>query len=296
MMKYRRLGKTELQVSVVGIGTWQFAGEWGRQYNQAEVDAILDQAAEQGINLIDTAECYGDHLSESMIGDYLARHDRSRWIVATKFGHHFHGFMNRTWHLTPSEVQDQLEQSLRALRVDTIDVYQYHSGTDEDFQQPALWAMLEQQKRAGKIRHLGISISSKVGNLQAKEAQKVGAQVLQVIYNRLERQAEEHFFPYAQQYDLGVLARIPLACGFLTGKYRTAGPFPNNDVRSTIDEAKIRQWISEAARIQETEVPPGVPMAAWALAWCLKNPAVTSVIPGCKDPVQVHINASAANY
>src|SRR5712671_7445725 len=94
-MEYRVLGSTGLRVSVIGIGTWQLGGEWGRSYSQAEADAIFDKGTELGINLVDTAECYGDHLSEKLIGDYLARHDRSRWIVASKFGHRFNGFMNR---------------------------------------------------------------------------------------------------------------------------------------------------------------------------------------------------------
>src|SRR6478735_5262541 len=95
-MKYRRLGKTDLKVSIVGVGTWQFGGEWGLTYTQAEADAILDQAAELGINLIDTAECYGDHLSESFIGNYLSRRKREDWVLATKFGHHFHERFTRT--------------------------------------------------------------------------------------------------------------------------------------------------------------------------------------------------------
>src|SRR3954453_11863432 len=160
-MKYRNLGKTKLAVSVIGVGTWQFGGEWGRQYRQAEVDAILDKAEEQGINLIDTAECYGDHTSEALIGDYLSRRDRDRWIVATKFGHHFHGFMERSWDLSVAGVQAQLEKSLRALKVETIDLYQFHSGSDEDFQKPELWSMLQEQKRSGKVGHLGISIAGK---------------------------------------------------------------------------------------------------------------------------------------
>src|SRR3954465_7426445 len=87
LMKFRQLGRTGFTVVTVGVGSWQFGGEWGHDFTQAEVDAILDQAEECGINLIDTAECYGDHLSERFIGDYLSRRERSRWIVATKFGH-----------------------------------------------------------------------------------------------------------------------------------------------------------------------------------------------------------------
>src|SRR3982750_2863236 len=115
-MRYRILGRTGLRLSVIGIGTWQFGGEWGRDYSQADVDAILDRAAELGINFIDTAECYGDHMSERLIGDYLARHDRSRWIVATKFGHQFRSFMNRADDFSVDGVRRQLEASLSALR------------------------------------------------------------------------------------------------------------------------------------------------------------------------------------
>src|ERR1700757_1934022 len=114
-MRYRVLGSTGLKVSVIGVGTWQFGGEWGRNFSQDDVDAILDQAAELGINLIDTAECYGDHLSERLIGDYLSRRDRSRWILGTKFGHHFKGFLNRDSDFSPSGVQNQLDASLAAL-------------------------------------------------------------------------------------------------------------------------------------------------------------------------------------
>src|ERR1035441_1832352 len=95
-MRFRILGSTGLRVSVIGLGTWQLGGEWGRSYSQAEADAIFDKAGELGVNLIDTAECYGDHLSENLIGDYLSRHDCSRWLVATKFGHHFNRFLDRT--------------------------------------------------------------------------------------------------------------------------------------------------------------------------------------------------------
>jgi aryl-alcohol dehydrogenase-like predicted oxidoreductase len=95
---------------------------------------------------------------------------------------------------------------------------------------------------------------------------------------------------------LGVLARVPLASGFLTGKYTSAGPFPKNDMRSTIEQGKIRQWLDEVEQIRRMEAPPEAPMAQWALAWCLKNPTVTSVIPGCKDPGQVELNALAAKW
>ncbi len=294
-MKYRALGRTGLRVSVIGVGTWQFGGEWGKDFTQREVDAVLDRAAGLGMNLIDTAECYGDHLSEALIGDYLSRRDRARWIVATKFGHLFHAFMKRTDVFTPEGAREQLEASLRALRADAIDLYQFHSGPDEASANPALWEMLAEQKRAGKIRHLGISIRGKGSEAQALGAPGWGVEVLQVIYNRIDRRPEEYAFPHAERHGLGILARVPLDSGFLAGAYRPGAAFPASDFRSTWKPGEVERHIREAERVRRTEVPAGVPMARWALAWCLRNPRVHAVIPGCKDPAQVEANAAAAD-
>ena len=292
-MRYRTLGKSGLRVSVIGVGTWQFGGEWGRDFSQAEADAILDAAAECGINLIDTAECYGDHLSEKFIGDYLARRDRSRWIVATKFGHHFNRFMDRDDDFSVAGVQKQLDASLKALRVEAIDLYQFHSGPDAIFRDQDLWTFLAEQRRAGKIRHLGVSILQKGSELQAREAARFGVEALQVFYNRLDRRAEEIYFPHAQRDQLGILARVPLASGLLSGKYRPGVTFAANDVRATFDAEKLKRDLAEVERLQREEVPPGVPMAQWAMAWCLKNPVVSALIPGCKNPEQARANAGA---
>ena len=294
-MHYRTLGSTGMRTSVVGVGTWQFGGEWAHDFSQAEVDQILNEAATCGINFIDTAECYGDHLSERLIGDYLSRHDRSRWIVATKFGHYFHSFMRRTDDYSVNGARLQLESSLRSLRVETIDLYQFHSGPDDSFRNDELWTMLDEQKRAGKIRHLGVSILGKGSETQARGARSVGAEVLQVVYNRLDRRPEQDYFPHAQQGQLGILARVPLASGLLTGKYKPGAAFLPNDYRSTLGAEKLNRDLEEVERIRAAEVPDGIPMAQWALAWCLRNAAVSTVIPGCKDAAQVRANAAAAD-
>ena len=293
-MRYRILGSTGLRVSVIGLGTWQFGGEWGRAFSQADADAIFDQAGALGINLLDTAECYGAHLSESLVGDYLSRHDRSRWIVATKFGHRFQRFMTRAEDFSPAGVRQQLEASLRALRLEAIDLYQFHSGSDSQLLNDDLWAMLAEQKQAGKIRHLGISIPGKGSEPQAREARRLGAETLQVIYNRLDRRPEQLYFPHAQRDHLGILARVPLASGLLSGKYRADAAFPAQDWRSTLDADKLRRDLAEVERIRQSELPAGMAMAQWALAWCLQHPAVSTVIPGCMNPAQVAANAAAA--
>lgn len=294
-MKYRRLGKTELQVSVVGVGAWQFGGEWGRPFTPAEVSRLLERAKKLGINLIDTAECYGDHLSESLIGQAI-ENERDAWLVATKFGHRFSGLFEREQLWSPAEVQKQLEASLKALRTDYIDLYQFHSGDDQAFAQDELWTMLNKQVEAGKIRHLGISIGSNDNLYQTRRATEVGASVIQVVYNRLDQTPEARVFPACRAQDLGVLARVPLASGYLSGKYRPGTEFTHqDDIRSRRDKAEVQQKLALVQDIKQTEVPDGVPMAPWALAWCLQHPAVTCVIPGCKTIEQVESNTSTAD-
>jgi len=295
-MKYRRLGKTDLNVSVIGVGTWQFGGEWGKAFTPEEVKGLLGRAGELGINLIDTAECYGDHLSEALIGQAIEG-ERDRWIIATKFGHKFPGPFERIDQWSPPEVQQQLEDSLRALRTETIDLYQFHSGSDQVFDQEALWSMLQRQIQAGKIRYLGLSVSSRIDPLyQIQRAAEVGVSAIQIIYNRLERSPEEKIFPVCQEQNLGVLARVPLASGLLSGKYQPGTAFTQpDDVRSRQDQADIQAKLKQVQEIQQNEAPPDVPLAAWALAWCLQHPAVSAVIPGCKTIEQVELNASAAD-
>jgi aryl-alcohol dehydrogenase-like predicted oxidoreductase len=294
-MKYRRLGQTEMKVSVIGIGTWQLGGEWGKNFEQDEVDAMIGKGAEMGINLIDTAECYGDHLSEKLIGRAI-KGRREKWIIATKFGHKFKPNFDRENLFEPAQVQKQLEDSLKALQTDYIDLYQFHSGSDEMFDTPGLWEMLQKQLDAGKIRHLGISISKKHGSFyQVKKASEVGAEAIQAVYNRVHRKPEGKIFDSCIRQDLGVLARVPLASGFLSGKYSEDSKFAGTDVRSSWHDQNEWQEIYREVASFKNEVPAGVTMAHWALAWCLQHPAVTCVIPGCKSVEQVESNALAAD-
>lgn len=292
-MQQRILGRTGLSISVIGIGTWQFGGEWGRTFTQADVDAILGAARDAGINFLDTAECYGDHLSEQLIGAALAG-QRDRWVIATKFGHHFKEPFQREDLFGPGDVIHQLDASLRALRTDCIDLLQCHSAKDEQFRTAGLWEALLREQAKGKIRHLGISISPNTNVYQTDRAALVGAEVIQVVYNRLQREPEEKVFPFCRRQDLGVLARVPLASGFLSGKYKPGATFPTNDVREAWMKKDRDVKLAEVGRIAASEVPPGIAMARWALAWCLRHPAVTAVIPGCKSPEQVRDNAAAA--
>ena len=158
--------------------------------------------------------------------------------------------------------------------------------------------MLDRQVKAGKVRFLGLSLSRQTGQEslehQVQRAVEHGVSVIQLMYNRLSRTPEEKLLPFCRENDLGVFARVPLASGVLTGKYAPGTTFSKNDLRSQRDQVVLQQQLREAAEIKEHEVPAGTDMAAWALAWCLRHPAVSCVIPGCKNPEQMAANASAS--
>lgn len=292
-MKYRRLGKTGLQVSTVGMGTWQLGNHWGKQFQQCEVNDLFARAGELGINLVDTAECYGHHVSENFIGHALAS-TRERWIIATKFGHNRASELPAESHWQAGQVLLQLEASLRALQTDYIDIYQFHSGTREQLDNDELWIMLNKQVQAGKIRHLGISIGQPNQLYQVDRATALGVSVIQTIYNAINIKAAETVLPSCQRQDLGVLARVPLASGFLSGKYQPDAQFPDNDVRAERKPEVNAQQIAQALDALK-QAPTNVHPASWACAWCLQHPAISSVIPGIKTIEQLQINAAGAD-
>jgi len=303
-MKYRQLGNTGLRVSVIGVGTWQLGGEWGQRFTQRDVNRLLGRAGELGVNLIDTAECYGDHLAEALIGGGIHQ-QREDWVVATKFGHQFHPealrqagrspVQVRTDYWKPTEVVGQLEASLRALRTDHVDLYQMHSGANEVFDRHDLWEALHQQVAEGKIRHLGVSLGG--GDIrQARRARQVGADVVQVGYNRLDRSAEQGVLPACLEQDLGVIVREPLANGYLSGTYRPGGwVTAADDWRSGHDPAEVQRKLEMVEELRRTEVPEGMTMAQWALGWCLRHPAASCVVAGSKSVQQLEANAAAAD-
>lgn len=283
-----------MEVSVVGVGTWQFGGEWGITYTDADVAPIFDAARDCGINLIDTAECYGDHTSERLIGAAVER-DRADWIIATKVGHKFHKPFERSEPREPGDVVQQLEDSLKSLRTDYVDLLQYHSWGDSDFFREDVLAAMRRLKEQGKTRHIGNSVSDGSNVRQVAESQRMDIETVQIVYNRLDRKPENTTLPICIEQNLGVLARVPLASGYLSGKYKPGHKFEQNEVRGKWHgQERSDAALREVEKIQREEVPPGVPMAHWALAWVLQHPAVTCVIPGCKSAQQVRDNAAAA--
>ena len=180
-MRYIRLGKTNIKVWVIGIGTYQFGYRWGKTFTRKEAADIIAAARDNGVNLLDTAECYGmNYLSEKLLGHAIAS-SRSHWIIATKFGHDRISPTQNKDAWTPAEVRKQLEASLCALGTDYVDIYQFHSGSNAVFDNDELWTMLDKQRQAGKFGYLGISVSRKSREwreYQTRNALRVGASVI----------------------------------------------------------------------------------------------------------------------
>jgi myo-inositol catabolism protein IolS len=190
----------------------------------------------------------------------------------------------------------QLEASPRALRTDYVDICQAHGGTDDQLANEELWSALGDQVRAGKIRHLGISLGPPDDVGQTERAAEVDARVIQVTYNRLTRAAQDTVLPSARELDLGVLAREPLANGYLGGKYKPGMRVTDaGDWRSAHDSREVDTKLDAVARIAAEEVSTGVPLAQWAVAWCLQHPAASAVIPGARNIAQLASNVAAAD-
>jgi myo-inositol catabolism protein IolS len=302
-MRYRRVGSAGWRCPRSGWAPGSSVGN-GASGSRSPRWTSCGRACERGANLIDTAECYGNHLAESLVGHAIAA-DRERWVVATKFGRRFDAERMRQpgWdpvglrsdHWSPGQVVGQLEDSLRALGTDHVDIYQSHGGADADLQTPGLWAALQEQVRAGKIRHLGISLDPD-GGARARRAPDVGAEIIQVPYSRLQPDAEEGVLPACAELGLGVLAREPLANGYFSGKYKPGSRITSpNEGRSHHDPREVEAKLEAVARIRATELPLGVPLAQWALTWPLRHPAVSTVIVGCKKIEQLESNIAAAD-
>ncbi|MEL7239710.1 MAG: aldo/keto reductase, partial [Planctomycetota bacterium] len=241
------------------------------------------------------------HTSEAFIGRALKNlgHDRSDWVIATKFGHKFHRPFERTEPREPGDIREQVESSLRHLRTDYVDLMQYHSFGDGDFFRDDVLAECRKMIDEGKMRHLGNSVGSNTNAKQIAASQDRSCEAIQIIYNRLDQAPEDKVFEICREQNLGVLARVPLASGLLTGKYQPGHQFESNEVRGKwrkqedIDAALTKVQTIQRDEYEKDVDPAKIDMATWALAWCLKHPAVTCVIPGCKSVAQVESNALA---
>jgi aryl-alcohol dehydrogenase-like predicted oxidoreductase len=299
-MQYRTLGRTGLRVSEVGFGAWAIGGPsrlgeveigWGEVDDARSVRA-LEAAFDAGVNFYDTSDAYGAGHSEMLIGRAF-QSKRDQIVIASKVG-------NRTiegkWikEFSKAWIPQALEASLKRLATDYIDLYQLHSPTNiADYTDEAFEA-LEAFKAQGKIHYYGVSVGPAAHGPWV--IRNTRADTIQVIYNLLDRDPERELLPLAQQENVGIIARVPLASGFLTGKFSSTITFAPNDHRAkTYAPEKVAQMVSQVQQLGFLTQGNRKTMAQAALQYCLSHPAVSAVIPGAKTPDQARTNASASD-
>ncbi len=292
-MKYRTLGKTGLPVSVIGLGTMVHAGHFGPMKDSESLSAIAT-ALELGVNFIDTSDAYGAGYSETLLGNAL-KGKRDKVIIATKGGNVMVGPDRGKRIFDPQYIGRVMEESLQRLQTDYIDLYQLHNPSVEVIEHGAVWEVLERAKQAGKIRHYGVSINSmEEGRAAVKDAR---AETIQVEYNLLAQEPAETFFPAAQKANIGIIARVPLKRGILTGKLQQSDEqrFQGEDVRarSFKGEAFAKELV-KAEQLKFLVRGPVKSLGQAAIAFCIAHPAVSVVIPGARNAEQMRENAAAA--
>jgi aryl-alcohol dehydrogenase-like predicted oxidoreductase len=298
-MHYRKLGKTNFKISEVSLGAWQIGGSWG-DVPDKDAERVVHAAIENGINFIDTADVYGDGRSERFIANVL-RETKSEVFVATKAGrrlqpHTVEGY-NR------ENLTAFVERSLQNLRREKLDLVQLHCPPNEVYYRPEVFAVLDELKQAGKILHYGVSVEKVEEALKAIEFP--GIATVQIIFNIFRQRPKDLFLPLAQQRDVGVLVRLPLSSGLLTGKINRKTVFAADDHRnynrngeqfdrgetfSGVDFETALEAVDEIRRV----VPEGESMANFALRWILDQQGVSCVIPGARNEQQVIQNVAAS--
>lgn len=306
-MRYTQLGRRGPRVSTVGFGAWAIGGtNWGKTDDEVSKNA-LRTALDEGVTFIDTADVYGFGHSEELIALVLKERGKGNVVVATKAGNDFYfaspeddkGYGPIRQNAKKEYILFAVEQSLKRLNVEALDILQLHSPDLEKLERDEPWLALEQLKRDGKILHAGLSIQSFKETEQAHllDWHHDLLDVIQVRYNLLEREAERVLFPKALQYDIGVIVRIPLLFGLLTGKFDRRTRFTGDDHRKmNLSPEKLGRYLDRL----ETMKPlfdrfPGQTMAQVSLRFCLSHPACHTVIPGAKTPKQVRENCAASD-
>ncbi|HMQ34039.1 MAG TPA: aldo/keto reductase [Chloroflexaceae bacterium] len=298
-MEYRELGRTGFKVSSVGFGAWAIGGSWGA-VDEADAMAALHRALDLGVNFFDTADVYGDGRSERMLAR-LRRERREPFYVATKAGRRLDPHVAAGY--TRANLSAFVERSLRNLEVEALDLLQLHCPPSAVYDDDAVYAALDDLVAAGKLRHYGVSVERVDEALRAIERPNVRS--VQVIFNAFRLRPAAELFPAAQARRVGIIARVPLASGLLTGKLRPDSPFAADDHRSfnrhgeSFDRGETFSGVDYEAGLRAVEelrplVPPGATLAQLALRWITMFEAVSCAIPGGKNPAQVEQNVAAA--
>lgn len=306
-MQYQKLGKNGPVISTIGFGAWGISGrDWG-QTDDEQSKKALHQALDSGITFIDTADTYGSGHSEKLIREVLDERGRKdEVVIATKAGNNFYPYLGETHKTTPGNPDYSkkhliyaAEQSIKRLGVDALDILQLHSPDEFLLAMDEPWEALEILKRDGKIKHAGWSVQSFKETEQAHflEEHHDLIDVLQVRYNLLEREAEKKLFPLAQQYGTGIIVRIPILFGFLSGKFSGNTIFGDDDHRRfNLSPEKLEQYLSQLESFKPFFAENDqYSMAQLSLRFCISHPACHVAIPGGKTPEQVKENAVASD-
>ena len=299
-MNYRELGRTGWKVSEISFGAWAIGGAWG-DVDDRESLAALHAALDGGVNFFDTADVYGDGRSERLLAK-LKKQRKEKFYITTKAG-------RRLPKQTPEAYNREnltmwIERSLRNLETDAIDLLQLHCPHPEVYYRPEVFGILDDLVKAGKLRYYGVSVEKVEEALKAIEFPNV--QSVQIIFNVFRQRPADLFFKQAQRRQVGILARVPLASGLLTGKITRASKFADDDHRKfnrhgeAFDRGETFAGVDFETGLKAVEalkafVPAGASLAQLALRWILEFPAVTCAIPGAKRPAQVAENIAASD-
>jgi aryl-alcohol dehydrogenase-like predicted oxidoreductase len=299
-MQYRELGRTGWKVSTISFGAWAIGGTWGDVRDEESL-AALHRALDLGVNFFDTADAYGDGRSEQLLAR-LRRERSEPFTVATKIGRRLDPHVASGY--TKQNLTAFVERSLKNLDVEALDLVQLHCPPTEVYYMPEAFDALDGLVQAGKLRYYGVSVEKVEEALKALEYPNV--RTVQIIFNMFRQRPMDLFFGEAQRRDIGILARLPLSSGMLTGKMTRASTFESDDHRQGnrngewFDRGETFSGLDYETGLQavdelRTLVPEGMTLAQMALRWILMFPAVTCAIPGAKRPSQVEENVRAAD-
>jgi aryl-alcohol dehydrogenase-like predicted oxidoreductase len=299
-MQYRVLGRTGWNASEMGFGSWAIGGDaWGST-DDKEAIAALHKAIELGVNFIDTADVYGDGHSEQLVGQVRRSHSE-RVFIATKAGRRLKPHVAEGYNR--KNLTDFVERSLQNLQMDALDLLQLHCPPGEVYDNPEVFAILDDLVQQGKLRNYGVSVERVEEALKAIRYPNL--QSVQIIFNMFRLKPAEEFFKAAREHQVGIIVRVPLASGMLTGKFKRDTQFAAKDHRNynrhgeSFDQGETFSGVDYEKGLDAVEelrslVPQGVPMAQFALRWILMFPEVTTVIAGSKNPQQASDNTQAA--
>ncbi|MCF7803084.1 MAG: aldo/keto reductase [Candidatus Marinimicrobia bacterium] len=298
-MNYRTLGKTGFEVSEISLGTWQVGGGWGAEFDEEVAEEILETAIESGVNFIDTADVYSDGQSEHAVGEFVRSRDE-RLYVATKCGRQLTPHTNEQY--TPEALRRFVEESLRNSGLETLDLIQLHCPPTEVYYRPEIFEEFDKLKDEGKIRNLGVSVEKVEEALKAIEYPNVTT--VQIIFNIFRQRPKELFFEQAKEKNVGIIIRVPLASGLLSGKYNKNTTFDEGDHRhfnrdgSAFDRGETFAGLDYELGLEAVEELkkefPDVSLPQLALKWILMFDAVSTVIPGASKVSQVESNVQAS--